>query len=63
MFSRLLPYAGFLSDAEWHTVILKMTMSNLTLTVDKILVYTTELELKYENNNGGVDVYIGIEFF
>ncbi|CAB3249782.1 unnamed protein product [Arctia plantaginis] len=59
MFSKLLPFAGFFSDAEWHTVILKMAMSNLTLTVDRVLVYTTELGLKYENDDHGVDVYIG----
>ncbi|XP_075992053.1 eyes shut [Anticarsia gemmatalis] len=58
-YSRLLPYAGFLSDAEWHTVVLKMESNNLTLTVDKVLAYSAEPGLRKEGDYEDVDVYLG----
>ncbi|PZC83323.1 hypothetical protein B5X24_HaOG208087 [Helicoverpa armigera] len=55
--SRLMPHAGFLSDAEWHVLILKMDKINITLTVDKTLVYTEEPGMVNKADN--VDVFIG----
>lgn len=56
-----MPHAGFLTDAEWHILVLKMDKTNITLTVDKALVHAEEPGLKNEADYDDVDIYIGKE--
>ncbi|XP_026738324.1 protein eyes shut-like [Trichoplusia ni] len=57
--ARLLPHAGFLTDAEWHTLELKMDSQNITLTVDRTLVYAEEPGLVQGTDYEEIDVFIG----
>ncbi|KAL4715118.1 hypothetical protein ACJJTC_012165 [Scirpophaga incertulas] len=56
--SKLVPHAGYISDAEWHVLKLRMIGTNITLSLDQILAYVDEPSLSdkiYEN----VDIQIG----
>ncbi|KAJ2944603.1 hypothetical protein O0L34_g3957 [Tuta absoluta] len=58
--SRLLPHAGFIADAEWHTVELRFRRRNITVTVDGLLAYVEEPGLMPEPDYGvDIDLFIG----
>ncbi|KAG6443975.1 hypothetical protein O3G_MSEX003148 [Manduca sexta] len=57
--SRLVPYAGFLADAEWHTLVLRVGKQNISLTVDELLAYVEEPGLDIDMDYDEVDVYVG----
>ncbi|XP_060801993.1 protein eyes shut [Amyelois transitella] len=56
--TRLVPHAGFLSDGEWHTLVSRLNRSNVTVSVDGVLVYAEEPGLSYIEYED-VDIYIG----
>ncbi|RVE53301.1 hypothetical protein evm_002134 [Chilo suppressalis] len=56
---RLVPHAGFLADAEWHQLIIRLDEDNITLNVDQVLAYVEEPGLSREHNYDDVQVYIG----
>ncbi|CAG9784578.1 unnamed protein product [Diatraea saccharalis] len=57
--ARLVPHAGFLSDAEWHQIVVRLDETNVTLVVDKVLAYIEEPGFKRDPNYEDVDIYIG----
>ncbi|KAI5632808.1 EGF-like domain-containing protein [Phthorimaea operculella] len=57
--SRLLPHAGFIADAEWHTVELRFQRRNITISVDGVLAYMEEPGLMPEPDYGDIDLFIG----
>ncbi|XP_052757873.1 protein eyes shut [Galleria mellonella] len=56
---RSVPKAGFLSDGEWHTLVLRLEKNNILVTVDQALAYVEEPGLNSNVKYGDVDVYIG----
>lgn len=59
LLSRLIPHSGYLADAEWHTLSLRIDMRNITVTVDQLLAYIEEPGLRFEANYDNVDLFIG----
>ncbi|XP_059059426.1 protein eyes shut [Achroia grisella] len=57
--SRSVPQAGFLSDGEWHTLVVKLEKNNIVLIVDQALAYVEEPGLNRDVSYGDVNVYIG----
>ncbi|CAG5056620.1 unnamed protein product [Parnassius apollo] len=58
-FSRILPNSGFLPDGEWHKCILEFGRKNITLTVDKRLVFVEESCSREEVSSNNVEMYVG----
>lgn len=59
LLTRLVPHAGFLTDGEWHLLVVRLARENVTLTVDQTLAYVEEPGLRSEPHYEDVDVYIG----
>ncbi|CAH1645076.1 unnamed protein product [Spodoptera littoralis] len=57
--TRLMPHAGYLSDGEWHILVLQINETNITLTADNTLVYTEEPGLNIEAEYDDIDMFIG----
>lgn len=58
--NRVLPQAGFLSDGEWHVVVLRMDKSNVTLVVDRLMAYAEEPGLsRVSEDNSDIDLFLG----
>ncbi|KAI8427603.1 hypothetical protein MSG28_002096 [Choristoneura fumiferana] len=56
--SKLVPRAGFLADGEWHTMILRLEKTNLSITVDQNLVAAEEPGWT-DSDYDEVDLFIG----
>ncbi|XP_028179352.1 protein eyes shut [Ostrinia furnacalis] len=59
LLTRLVPHAGFLTDGEWHLLVVRLDRENITLTVDQTLAYVEEPGLRNELDYEDVDVFIG----
>lgn len=57
--SRVVPLSGYLADAEWHLVVLRLEKSNITMTVDQVLAYIEEPGLTTELDYDSVKLCIG----
>lgn len=51
--------AGYLADAEWHVVVLRLEKYNITVTVDQMLAYIEEPGLTTEVDYDNVKLCIG----
>lgn len=51
--------AGYLADAEWHLVVLRLEKNNITVTVDQVLAYIEEPGLTTELDYDNVKLYLG----
>lgn len=56
--SKLVPRAGFLADGEWHTMILRMEKTNLSIAVDQNLVAAEEPGWM-NSDHDELDLFIG----
>lgn len=57
--SMLVLNAGYLADAEWHVVVLRLEKHNITVTVDQVLAYIEEPRLTSEFDYDNVKLWIG----
>lgn len=51
--------AGYLADAEWHVIVLRLEKNNITVTVDQVLAYIEEPGLTTELDYDNVKLCIG----
>lgn len=57
--SMLVLNAGYLADAEWHVIVLRLEKNNITVTVDQVLTYIEEPGLNTEFGYDNVKLCIG----
>ncbi|XP_026324482.1 uncharacterized protein LOC113233566 [Hyposmocoma kahamanoa] len=57
--SMLVLNAGYLADAEWHVIVLRLEKNNITVTVDQVLTYIEEPGLTTEFGYDNVKLFIG----